>query len=75
MSRNPQVFHAPSEHLSREARKAFGTSYVPRVPKRGEALPARNSVWDRPAYVPTCWANTRAGSEAALAIKSKGLST
>ena len=73
-TRNPQVFHAPVNKLSIEARKNFG-KYVKRVPMLGETPPARNSIWDQPVYVPPVTRQIREGSEIAFAILSKGLST
>ena len=73
-TRNPQVFHAPMNKLSIEARKNFG-NYIPRIPAPGETPPARNSIWDLPTYVPPVTRQIREGSEIAFAILSKGLST
>lgn len=73
-TRNPQVFSAPTNTLSQEARKNLG-KYVKRVPMLGETPPARNSIWDQPVYVPPVTRQIREGSEIAFAILSKGLRT
>jgi len=74
MKRNPLVFHAPEKLLSGHARKAMG-AYVKRIPALGETPPARNSIWERPAYVPPAASQTREGSQVAFTLLSKGLST
>ena len=74
MSHNPQVFHAPSNRLSAQAREMFG-KFKPRVLLAGEAPPAQDNVWDRPVYVPPRGVNLREGSQVGLLIKSRGLST
>ena len=73
MKQNPQQFQTP-KRLSKTARDSFG-KYVKRIPLANEAQPPRTSIWELEEYVSTPTTHYRAGSEDALKIKSKGLST
>lgn len=74
MTKHIPVFATPTLKLSRDARRALG-GYVKRNRLAGEATPPGDDLFARPEYVPTRGANVREGSEDALAIKSRGLST
>lgn len=74
MTKHIPVFSTPTFKLNKQAERLFG-KYVPRVRQEGETPPPSESIWDRPAYVPPASTYHREGSQAALAIKSKGLST
>jgi hypothetical protein len=71
MNHNPQVFHAPDEGLSQTARRKFG-KYYKRTPLPNEATARSINIWSLPEYVSPPTTHYRAGSQDALAIKSKG---
>lgn len=73
MNHNPQQFQTP-KGLSQIARRKFG-KYVKRVPLPNEATAPSISVWALPTLVSTPSTHYRAGSQDAMAIKSKGRST
>ncbi len=66
-------FETP-KRLSKTARDSLG-KYVKRIPLPNEATPPRTSVWELEEYVSPPSTHYRAGSEDAIKIKSKGLST
>jgi hypothetical protein len=74
MTKHIPVFATPALAVSRDARRSLG-GYVKRIRQAGEALPQGDDLFARPVYVPTRGVNVREGSEDALTIKSRGLST
>jgi hypothetical protein len=73
MTKHIPVFATPDMKLSRDARRALG-KYTKRIPLAGEVVAPSLSIWDLPIYSPV-ESQTRAGSQDAFAIKSRGLST
>lgn len=73
MNHNPHQFQTP-HGLSQIARRKFG-KYVKRIPLPNEATAPAISVWELEVYVSPPDNYYRAGSQDALAVKSKGRST